>query len=378
MTASKWDELVRTQQIPLVDLRAQYLNIKDEIHAAIAEVMADTAFVGGPYVSRFEEEFSAFTDARHVVGVGNGTDALTIALRALAFDPGFEAILPANSFIATAEAVTHAGGKPRFCDVDPDTYLINLDAAADLVTARTRVIIPVHLYGQMVDIYQVRALADRYSLAILEDGAQAHGARFRGVGIGAMSEVAAYSFYPSKNLGAYGDGGAITTDDSVLAGELRKWRDHGSNKQYEHEFEGYNSRLDGIQAAILSVKLRHLQTWILQRQGAATNYHRYLEHLGLPLPRATEKERHVYHMYVIQVEDRDAIRRRLTEAGISTGIHYPTALPFLQVYRYLGYQPEDFPVCYHHMQRLLSLPLYPELTEEQIAYVATSLEDALG
>jgi len=367
-----------TQQIHFVDLRAQYRSIKDEIYAAVTEVMADTAFVGGPYVAKFEEEFSAFTGARHVVGVGNGTDALTIALRALGFDPGFETIVPANSFIATSEAVTHAGGKPLFCDVDPDTYLIDLNAAADLVTAQTRVIIPVHLYGQMVDMGQVRAFADKYSLAVLEDGAQAHGARFQGVGIGDLSEVATYSFYPGKNLGAYGDGGAITTNSSALADKMRKWRNHGGVQKFSHEFEGYNSRLDGIQAAILSVKLRRLSTWTRQRQEAAAIYHRHLEHLGLPLPLTSETERHVYHLYVIQVENRDAVRQKLAEAGISTGIHYPVALPFVEAYRHLGYQPEDFPISYDQMRKLLSLPLYPELTEQQIAYVATSLGNALG
>lgn len=364
-------------QVPFVDLRAQQLSIQDEIREAMDAVLADSAFIGGHYVARFEEQFAAFTGTRHVIGVSSGTDALILSLMSLGLDRGFEAIVPANSFIATSEAVTHAGGTPLFCDVDPDTYLLDLDYAAQLVTARTRVILPVHLYGQLADMRQVRQFADEHGLVIVEDAAQAHGATSQGVNIGALSAAATYSFFPAKNLGAYGDGGAVSTNDDALAEKIRRLRNHGALQKYHHELEGFNSRMDGIQAAILSVKLGYLATWNEQRQTAAATYHQFLEELNLPLPRTAEPGRHVYHLYVIRIKNRDTVRQQLKEAGISTGIHYPVALPFLEAYRHLGHQPLDFPVAYRQMAELLSLPLYPELQPEQIEYVAASLAKIL-
>ena len=364
-------------RVPFVDLHAQHLSIQDEIREAIDAVLADSAFIGGHYVSRFEEQFAAFTGARHVMGVSSGTDALILSLMSLEFKRGFEAIVPANSFIATSEAVTHAGGTPLFCDVDPDNYLLDLDYAAQLVTSRTRVILPVHLYGQMADMHQVRLFADKYDLVVIEDAAQAHGARYQGIGVGELSAAATYSFFPAKNLGAYGDGGAISTNDDALAEKIRRLRNHGAIQKYNHEVEGFNSRMDGIQAAILSVKLGYLATWTRQRQAAAATYHQSLEKMDLPLPHTTELERHVYHLYVIRINNRDTVRQKLSEAGISTGIHYPVALPFLEAYRRQGNQPGAFPVVYRQMTELLSLPLYPEIQQDQIEYVAASLAKAL-
>ena len=365
---------MNTQMVPFVDLRAQYEVIKDEVKAAIEEVVKSCAFVGGPFVVKFEEDFAEFTGCRYAVGVANGTDALRIAMQATGCEPGFEAIVPANSFIATSEAVTHAGGKPVFCDVDPETHLIDLGEADKLVTPKTRIIIPVHLYGQMVDMREVRAFADKHSLVVVEDAAQAHGAEYLGIRPGELSDVATYSFYPGKNLGAYGDAGAVTTNSAELAEIIRKWRDHGSNKKYHHQFEGLNSRLDGIQAAVLSVKLRYLADWTKKRQSAAVLYQKYLEPLGLPLPISNAPERHVYHLYVIRVNDRDTVRQELGDKGIATGIHYPIALPFLEAYARYEHKPDDFPVTYRYMQQLLSLPMYPELNEDQIKFIGATLE----
>ena len=363
--------------IPLVDLKAQYQTIKAEIDSAVAEVLDSCAFIGGRYVEQFEADFAVFTGARHVIGVGNGTDALLIALRSLQLEPGFEALVPANTFIATAEAVTHAGGRPRFCDVDPDSYLLDLDRAEQLLNNSTRVIIPVHLYGQMMDMQAVRRFADRHQLLVVEDAAQAHGAQRGGIRIGELSSMVTYSFYPAKNLGAYGDGGAVTTDDERLAGLIRKWHTHGGDQKYRHEFEGINSRLDGLQAAVLSVKLRHLPQWTLRRREVAETYHRLLEPLGLSLPRESDPGSHVYHLYVTRVDRRDRVLSVLQDKGVNAGVHYPIALPFLEAYEHFGHKPEEFPVTHAQMDRLISLPLFPEITASQIEQVAQALGAAL-
>jgi dTDP-4-amino-4,6-dideoxygalactose transaminase len=365
---------MKNRMIPFVDLRLQYEAIKDEILSAIEQVVTSCAFVGGPFVEKFENEFAEFTGSRYAIGVANGTEALRIAMQAVGPEPGFEAIVPANSFIATSEAVTHAGGKPVFCDVNPETYLIDLGEAKKLITAQTKVIIPVHLYGQMVDMREVRTFADQHSLVVVEDAAQAHGVSYDGTRPGELSDVVAYSFYPGKNLGAYGDAGAITTNDASLVEHIRKWRDHGSNRKNHHQFEGLNSRLDAIQAAVLSIKLRYLPEWTQKRQEAARRYHECLKPLGLPLPISDAIERHVYHLYVIRVKDRDVVRQKLSDVGIATGIHYPIALPFLEAYSSYGHQPEDFPITSRYMHDLLSLPMYPELSEEQIRFIGETLQ----
>ena len=366
------------QTVPFMDLKAQNRPIEGELRRVMAEVMADCAFIGGKYVAQFEEDFSRFTGTAHVVGVANGTDALTLTLKAFSLEPGFEAIVPASSFIATAEAVTQAGGRVRFCDVEPDTHLISLDQAEGLVSASTRVIIPVHLYGQQVDMTQVRAFADRHHLKVIEDAAQAHGARFQGIPVGQLSNAAAYSFYPAKNLGACGDAGAVTTAERSLAVKIRKLGNHGSLEREGHEFEGYNSRLDGLQAAVLSVKLGHLPAWDRQRREAAEYYHHCLASLPVILPRPSEPGRHVYHLYVIRVRRRNDVLLQLQAAGIAVRVHYPVSLPFLPAYSHLGHRPEQFPVAVAHSQEVLSLPFFPEITREQQDTVAAALKGVLA
>ncbi len=360
-------------KIPLVDLHAQYDVIKEEIDAAVSLVLDSQTFIGGQFVSAFEEEFGQFTGAQHVIGVANGTDALTLALRSLEMDTGAEVIVPANSFVATSEAVTNANLKPIFCDVDPKTYLLDLNRVEELITPLTGAIIPVHLYGQMIDMEAVNTVSNKYNIAVIEDAAQAHGVRYRGITVGEMSNLACYSFYPGKNLGAYGDGGAVTTNDENLARKIRMMANHGRVAKYDHEFEGVNSRLDSLQAAILSVKLQHLPAWNRQRYHAADIYHKLLADMDIPLPSTNEKERHVYHLYVSRIEQRDKIVQAMKWDGIGVGIHYPIALPFLGAYRTLGYQPGDFPVAYEQMSQLISLPIYPEISEGQIAYVIDTL-----
>lgn len=360
-------------KIPLVDLQVQYAGIKEEIDAAVRFVLDSQSFIGGHFVTTFEEEFSQFTGAQHVIGVANGTDALTLALRSLMLDIGEEVIVPANSFIATSEAVTNAGLKPVFCDVDPNTYLLDLNHVEELITASTGAIIPVHLYGQMVDMKAVKTISNKYKLTVIEDAAQAHGVHYRGITVGELSNLACYSFYPGKNLGAYGDGGAVTTNDENLARKVRMMANHGRVAKYDHEFEGVNSRLDSLQAAILSVKLQHLKTWNRQRRHAADIYRKQLADLDLPLPTSDEEGRHVYHLYVTRVKRRDKIVQAMKHDGIGVGVHYPIALPFLSAYRTHSYEPSDFPVTYKQMSQLISLPIYPELTEEQIAHVVGAL-----
>lgn len=363
--------------IPFVDLKTQYLHIKYEIDEAIKTVLDDTAFVGGRYLENFEGKFASFTRSKFVIGVGNGTDALTLALRSLEIEPGFEVIVPANSFIATAEAVTNACGKVIFCDIDPNTYLMDLKSAESRVTPRTKVIIPVHLYGQMMDMKMVRDFADRHGLFIVEDAAQAHGVYYNGVSVGELSEFACYSFYPGKNLGAYGDGGAVSTNNKSFATKVRMLANHGRISKFDHDIEGVNSRLDGLQAAILSVKLKYLEDWNKRRWDAAEYYHKCLMHLNIPLPRSNSFGRHVYHLYVTRVKNRDKVLRKLRDRGIAAGIHYPIALPFLRAYVHLGYKPNDIPVAYSQMNELISLPIYPEITQDKIDYIATSMEAAL-
>lgn len=360
-------------KVPLVDLKTQYAAIKNEIDEAISAVLDSQVFISGRFVASFENEFGKFTGAQHVIGVANGTDALTLALRSLDLDNETEVIVPANSFVATSEAVTNAGLKPVFCDVNPKTYLLDLNHVEELITSSTGAIIPVHLYGQMVDMRAVKSISDKYNVAVIEDAAQAHGVRYLGISVGELSNLACYSFYPGKNLGAYGDGGAVTTNEKNLARKIRMMANHGRGAKYDHEFEGVNSRLDSLQAAILSVKLRYLPTWNRQRYRAAAIYHDLIGDIGLPLPTTDIKERHVYHLYVTRVKRRDKIVQAMKQEGIGVGIHYPIAIPFLDAYQTRGFQSIDFPVTYEQMSRLISLPIYPEITEEQIVYVVDTL-----
>lgn len=360
-------------QVPFVDLAAQYDSIGDEIEKAVSQVISDCAFVGGKYVKAFENAFADFCRVKYCVGVGNGTDALYIALRALGIGVGDEVITVANSFIATSEAITMTGAKVVFVDCDPTTYLIDIAKVADAVTPKTKAIIPVHIYGQPADMRKLEQLAKDNNLFIVEDAAQAHWAAIDDELVGGFGDIACFSFYPGKNLGAYGDAGAIVTNNDELASRCRMIANHGRVDKYDHEFEGVNSRMDGIQAAILKTKLAHLESWCIKRAAAAKFYTERLNGSAIITPGVRDDVRHVYHLYVIRVGERDMVQIKMRESGIATGIHYPIALPNLKAYRYLNHQPEDFPVASRNSKEILSLPIFPEISEEQIHYVCDTI-----
>ncbi len=362
-------------KIQLVDLGAQYETIKQDIDAAIQNVISETAFIGGHYIKAFEEAFARFCSARHCIGVGNGTDALFIALKTLGIGAGDEVITVANSFIATSEAITQTGARVVFVDIDPKTYNIDTDKIETKITARTKAIVPVHLYGQPADMDPILALAKKHDLKIVEDAAQAHGAVYKGRTIGSIGDMACFSFYPGKNLGAYGDGGAIVTSDDALARKARMFANHGRVDKYDHEMEGVNSRLDGLQAAILGVKLKHLDAWSAARRRNAYLYNDYLSGTGLVTPTEITGVQAVYHLYVVRTkkELRQKLQDHLKSKGIATGIHYPIALPNLKAYAYLKHAESDFPEATKASQEIVSLPMYPELTEEQIQFIAQEI-----
>jgi dTDP-4-amino-4,6-dideoxygalactose transaminase len=363
--------------VPFVDLKAQYESIKPEIDAAMAAVIDEAAFVGGRFVKAFEHDFAEYCGVGHCVGVANGTDALFIALKTLGVGPGDEVITAANTFIATAEAIRMAGAKVVFVDIDPRTCNIDVNRIAEKITAMTKAIIPVHLYGQPADMDPICDLARQHGWYIVGDAAQAHGATYRGRPVAQTADITCFSFYPGKNLGAYGDAGALVTDNAVWAATARMFANHGRTTKYDHDFEGVNSRLDGLQAAILSVKLRHLDDWTERRRAIAYRYTKALEGLDVVTPAELEEVRAVYHLYVVRVPAgaRERLQTFLTAAGISTGIHYPIALPYLNAYRYLNHTERDFPEAFTAASEYLSLPMFPELTEEQVARVAARIRD---
>ena len=358
--------------VPFVDLQAQYASIKPEIDRALRDVIAQTAFIGGPFVRAFEEEFAHYCGAAHCVGVANGTDAIAIALRAVGIGPGDEVITAANSFVASSEAVTMAGARVVFADIDPRTYNLDVAQVERRITSKTKAIVPVHLYGQPADMAPTRDLASRHGLRVIGDAAQAHGAQYRGQPISALADLTCFSFYPGKNLGAYGDAGAIVTDNSEWASKARLLANHGRSAKYDHQVEGVNSRLDGLQAAVLRVKLAHLEAWTEARRANAARYADLLRELPIGLPDELGDVRAVYHLYVVRVpaERRAAIQASLRDAGIETGIHYPIALPYLAAYAHLGYGASDCPEAQRASQEVLSLPMFPELTDDQASHVA--------
>jgi dTDP-4-amino-4,6-dideoxygalactose transaminase len=362
--------------IQLVDLKAQYLTIKEEVDAVISDVLTKTAFIGGAYVKDFEDAFAAFCGAKYCVGVANGTDALFVTIKCMGIGSGDEVIVPANTFIATAEAVTQAGARVVFADIDPKTYNIDAAKLEGKITKKTKAIIPVHLYGQPADMDAILALAKKYNLKIIEDSAQAHGAAYKGRTIGSMGDAACFSFYPGKNLGAYGDAGAVVTNDQGLANEVRMFANHGRLDKYDHKLEGVNSRLDALQAAILGVKLKHLAAWSEARRTNAYAYNRLLEGAGVVTPYEIDGVKAVYHLYVIRVpkEQRAKLQAHLQEKGISTGIHYPIALPNLKAYAYLNHTGADFPEATKASQEILSLPMYPELKDGDIQYISEAIK----
>jgi dTDP-4-amino-4,6-dideoxygalactose transaminase len=367
--------MIATMHVPFVDLRAQHAPISGEVDSAIRDVVARGDFILGAAVERFEAEYAAFIGTRHAIGVGTGLSAIELALRAFGVGAGDEVITAANTFIATVLAIHAIGARPVFADVVPATYTIDPDAVAAAITARTRAIVPVHLYGQPVDLDAVLAVARRDDLIVIEDAAQAHGARYKGRRAGSFGHAAAFSFYPSKNLGAFGDGGLITTDDDLAAGKLRLLRNYGQRVKYHHAVAGTNSRLDTLQAAVLRVKLPHLDGWNAARRRHANAYAaRLARHVRTPTAPADVE--HVYHLYVIETDQRDAVQERLRARQIDTGIHYPVPAHLQEACASLGYKAGDFPATEAAAARILSLPMYAELTEAQIDYVTEALAGA--
>jgi dTDP-4-amino-4,6-dideoxygalactose transaminase len=368
-------------KIPLVDLAVQYRTIQAEVDAAIRRVLERSAFIGGEEVEAFAAEFAAYcaagrepTGPLHCAPCGNGTDALYLALRALGIGPGDEVITVAHTFIATAEAIGLTGARPVFVDVLPDTLLMDPAAVEAAVTTRTRAIVPVHLYGQPCDMSALLAIARRHQLKVVEDAAQAHGAAWRGRRVGGLGDLACFSFYPGKNLGACGDGGAVVGADGDLVRRIRMLANHGRLEKYTHEVEGVNSRLDGLQAAVLRVKLRRLDAWNAARRAHAAAYSRALAGADLVLPAVAPEAESVWHLYVVRSTKRTMLQTNLRECGVATGVHYPLPLHLQPAYASLGLRAGSLPVTEQAAGEILSLPLYPELTPAQIDHVATVLQ----
>ncbi len=355
--------------IPFVDLKAQYLSIKEDIDNAIRGVIEQSAFIGGAAVRQFEKAFADYIGTKHCIACGNGTDSLEILLKAFGVGPGDEIIVPAHSWISTSEAVSAAGATPVFVDVD-EYYCINVKLIEQKITASTKAIIPVHLYGHPADMPAVMQLAEKYKLKVIEDCAQSHGAEINGKKTGTWGHAASFSFYPGKNLGAYGDAGAMLTNDDEVAAVARQVANHGQVKKHQHVREGRNSRMDTLQAAILLAKLPHLQHWTKARRVHASLYNELLNDAGVVTPATKNNCSHVFHLYVIRTGNRDALQAYLKENGVETSVHYPTALPLLPCYSRYNHRPEDFSVAYLNQQQILSLPMFAELREEQVQHVA--------
>jgi len=361
--------------IPFVDLKVQYDSIKDEINEVIQNVLDNTSFIMGEELKKFEVEFARFCDVKYAVGVANGSDALILALRACGIGKGDEVITVPHTFIATTEAITHVGGKIIFVDIDHKTYTIDVSKIEEKINKRTKTIIPVHLYGQPADMDPIMRLAKEYNLKVIEDAAQAHGAEYKEKKVGSIGDVACFSFYPGKNLGAYGDAGMITTNSEEIAKKVKLLRNHGRiTKKYEHQIEGYSSRLDNLQAAILRVKLKYLNKWNDLRRRNAKKYNELLSNIdGIIIPYEADYAKHVYHLYVIKTESRDILREELKSNDIATGIHYPIPLHLQPAYKYLGYKEGDFQITEKASQEILSLPMFAELSDKQIDEIVALL-----
>jgi dTDP-4-amino-4,6-dideoxygalactose transaminase len=365
---------IATRDVPFNDLYGQYRSLRTDIDAAIASVIERSAFIQGPEVAEFEREFAAYCDAYAHVAMGSGTDALHMALVALGVGPGDEVVTQANTFVATLEAIAYTGATIVLVDVAPPHFDIDVAAVAAAITPRTKVLLPVHLFGQPAQLDSLRSLATRNGLAIIEDASQAHGARYRGRRIGSEG-TAVFSFYPGKNLGAYGEGGGVTTGDPKLSDMMRVLRDHGSREKYQHEVVGYNYRMDGIQAAVLRVKLKHLDRWNDERRRVARAYDGLLAEIMRPsVPSDVE---HVYHIYPVFVQHRERIAAYLRDHGIQTNVHYPVPCHLQPAFAHLGYRAGAFPNCERMAREELSLPIYPELSDDAAAYVAQTLLAAL-
>lgn len=362
-------------KVPFLDLKAQYETIRPEIAEAIQSVVEKTAFAGGPFVAQFEKEFATFCGTKFAAGVGSGTDALWLALLALGVGPGDEVITAADTFIATAEAISYCGAKPVFVDVDPVTFNMDPGKFEAAITKKTKAVIPVHLFGQMADMGPIVAIARKHNLFVIEDASQAHGAEYHGKVAGSMGDAGCFSFYPGKNLGAYGEAGAVVTNDAGLDAKIRMLRDHGQEKKYHHGRIGWNARMDGIQGAVLSVKLKRLPGWNDMRRKNAALYDSLLKEVrGVAIPGKAAYAKPVYHIYAIRMKKRDAAIAALAAREIYCGIHYPIPLHLQEAYKSLGYREGSFPVAEQAASEFISLPMFAELTAQQIAHVATELK----
>ena len=361
-------------KVPFVDLKLLHNEIEEELRGVFAKTLANCSFVLGPDVLRFEEEFAAYCGVAHCIAVNTGTAALHLALAALGVGPGDEVITVPHTFIATAEAISACGATPVFVDIDPVSYCMDPRLLEAAITSKTRAIVPVHIYGQTADMDPILEIARLHGVPVVEDACQAHGAEYKGQKAGSLGAAGCFSFYPGKNLGACGEGGAVTTNDPELAQKIRMWRDHGSRKKYEHQFPGHNMRMEGIQGGVLSVKLRHLDRWNAQRKQAASEYDHALAEQSVIIPAEMSYGSHVYHLYVVQSDERDLLRQQLADAGIETGLHYPIPLHLQEAYRHLGYAPGAFPVAERVKDRILSLPMYPGIGAQAIRTVAAEFQ----
>jgi dTDP-4-amino-4,6-dideoxygalactose transaminase len=368
-------------KVNFLDLKVQYEAIKEEIAEALQAVLDKTAFAGGPFVAQFEEEFAAYCQTEHAVGVGSGTEALWIALLAAGVGPGDEVITTPNTFIATAEAISFTGATPVFVDIDENTHNMDPNLLEAAITNKTKAVIPVHLFGQPADMDTIAIVARKYGLFLLEDACQAHGAEYKGKRTGSLGDAGAFSFYPGKNLGAYGEAGAVTTNDPELAGKMSMIRDHGQAAKYYHDAIGWNGRMDGFQGAVLSVKLKYLDQWNDGRRKNADLYRKNLNGLeGIIIPEEADFARHVYHLFAIRVleADRDAFMKALNEKEIFCGIHYPVPVHLQKAYDFLGVEAGSFPVAEKCASQYVSLPMFPELGEDQIIYTAGCIQEFLA
>jgi dTDP-4-amino-4,6-dideoxygalactose transaminase len=364
--------------IPFLDLKSQYVGIKSEVDAAIQSVLNSCQFTLGSEVAAFEQEFSFYCGSMHGVGVNNGTSALHLALLAAGVGSGDEVITVPFTFVASVAAIYYTGAKTVFVDIDPLTYTMDPNAVEAAITPRTKAIIPVHLYGQPVDMDPILRVAKKHNLVVIEDAAQAHGAEYNGRRVGGLGDLACFSFYPGKNLGAYGEGGMVVTANPELARTVRMLRDWGGEKKYQHVLKGYNMRLEGMQGAVLRVKLRHLETWTEARRAAATRYDALLAGSGVRTPYARPNARHVYHIYATRTANREILQPKLQARGIQTGIHYPTPVHLLPAYTDLGYSAGAFPHSEKAANEVLSLPMFPELTASMQEEVAKAIIDCRG
>ena len=357
-------------KVPFVDLKSQYQLVKMEILNDLEEVCEKTSFILGPFVKKFEENFSHYIGSKYCVALNSGTASDQLAIQTL-IQPGDEVITTPNTFIATSEAITAAGGKVKFVDIEQDSYNLDPTKLEAVITKNTKVIVPVHLYGQPADMDPIMEIARAHNLHLVEDAAQAHGAEYKGKKAGTLGDAAAFSFYPGKNLGAYGEGGSVTTDSEKIAEFVRMYRDHGSKEKYIHEFEGNNMRIEGFQGAVLNVKLKYLDDWTEKRRRNARLYNQLFRDVeGIVVPKEMPYAKHVYHLYVIRVKEREKLQLYLNKNGIASGFHYKYPLHLQKAYQHLGYKEGDFPVTEKVMKEIISLPMYPELTAEQIEYVA--------